>query len=405
MTTTSSPRSAAIIGAGPAGLAAALGLHQRGWSVALYERYPEVKAAGNILNLWPTPQKALRALGMDTANLGAPAHTQLRRFDGHKRAEFRMSREIMDEYNGGFIGLIRWGLYKRMINALPDGVLRLGHRFTGFEDLGSSVRVDFEGTPSVEVDLLIGADGIDSSVRKRLWGDSPKRHHGLHLMGGYFITDERSGTRGVFAHDRTVQGSYTPIRHEGRDGYEWWVLEKWTPGAPFDVADIRSYALERVGHFAEPLPSFIRRTEPQHTHRWEIVDRKPMRQWAKGRVTLIGDAAHPTSPYAAYGAGMSIEDGYFLGLELRDVDARDTGALGRALQAFEDRRKPHTSRVSQEAYYVGKLYHHTPAFLRPLRDLMFDHTSFLQKVQGDAVPRHIVKALPQIEDAPPRTSR
>ena len=66
-------------------------------------------------------------------------------------------------------------------------------------------------------------------------------------------------------------------------------------------------------HFDEPLPLFIRRTAPENTHRWEIIDREPIKQWAKGRVTIIGDAAHPTSPYAAYGAGMSIEDGYFLG--------------------------------------------------------------------------------------------
>ena len=396
---------AAVVGAGPAGLATALALHQRGWDVGLYERYPEVKAAGNILNLWPTPQKALRALGVDTRDLGAPAFTQLRRHDGRIRAEFRMPSEVANEYNGGFIGLIRWGLYKRMMDALPEGVLQLSHKFNGFIDDGDSVQVDFEGREPVTVDLLIGADGIDSAVRKELWGDSPKRYHGLHLMGGWFLTDEPIGTRGVFAHDRTVQGSYTPIRHEGRNGYEWWVLEKWTPQAPFTQTDIRAYALERAGHFDEPLPSFIERTAPEHTHRWEIVDRVPMKQWSKGRTTLVGDAAHPTSPYAAYGAGMSIEDGYFLGRFLAGVAVADSAALTSALQAFEDHRKPHTSKVSQQAYVTGKIFHHVPAFIRPLRDFVFDHSAFLQKSQGDAVPSHIIKQLPSIEDAPPTAVR
>lgn len=73
-----------------------------------------------------------------------------------------------------------------------------------------------------------------------------------------------------------------------------------------------------------------------------VGDRKPLKQWSKGRVTLVGDAAHPTSPYAAYGAGMSIEDGYFLASELeRILDVRDTAAVHAALQAYEDRRKPH----------------------------------------------------------------
>jgi 6-hydroxynicotinate 3-monooxygenase len=400
MTSMSHKPKAAIIGAGPAGLSAALGLSQRGWDVKLYERYPEVKAAGNILNLWPTPQKALRALGVDTRDIGAPSFTQLRRYDGRVRAEFRIPDKVAREYNGGFIGLIRWGLYKRMLDALPDGILQLDHKFAGFRDNGDSVTVNFEGRESRIVDLLVGADGIDSAVRKGLWGDSPKRYHGLHLMGGWFLTDDSIGTRGVFAHDRKVQGSYTPIRHEGRSGYEWWVLEKWTPKAQFTEPDIRSYALSKVSHFDDPLPAFIKRTDPKDTHRWEIVDRKPIKQWSKGRITIIGDASHPTSPYAAYGAGMSIEDGYFLSRSLRADQANSTQAVRDALQAFEDARKPHTGPVSQQAYFTGKIFHHVAAPLRPVRDFVFDHTSFLQKNQGDDQPAHIIKQLPLIEDAP-----
>ena len=85
--------------------------------------------------------------------------------------------------------------------------------------------------------------------------------------------------------------------------------------------DLREFALERSRGFAGPLRSLIEQTPPEHLFRWEIRDRKPLKQWGKGRVTLLGDAAHPTSPYAAYGAGMSIEDGYFLAAELEQVDA------------------------------------------------------------------------------------
>src|SRR5947209_2991508 len=133
--------------------------------------------------------------------------------------------------------------------------------------------------------------------------------------------------------------------HEGKPGYEWWVLEKVDPDAPF-TRDLREFALERARGFAEPLPSLIAQTPREHLQRWEIRDRKPLKQWSKGRVTIVGDAAHPTSPYAAYGAGMSIEDGYFLASELEQVDVHDTAQVRQALQAFEDRRKPHTRRVS-----------------------------------------------------------
>lgn len=403
MGATSSRGRVAIVGAGPGGLASALAFHRLGYEVALFERYNEIKAAGNILNLWPPPQKVLKVIGVDTEDLGAASMTQLRRYDGRVRAEFFIPQDVVDEYQGGFIGLLRWGLYKRMIDALPAGVLRLGHACTGFEDRSDSVVVHFQDQPDFVADLLVGADGIDSKIRKDLWGDSPKRPHGLHLLGGFFFTDDEIGTRGVFAHDRSVQGSYTPIRHEGRKGYEWWVLEKWAPGVPFE-ANVKEYALGKVEHFDDPLPSFIRRTDPKHTHRWEIVDRKPMKQWSKGRVTLVGDASHPTSPYAAYGAGMSLEDGYFLARELDAIDITDTAAVKTALQAYEDRRKPHCARVSQEAYMTGKMFHRIPRFLRPLRDFVFDHSQFLQKNQGDALPNHILKQLAEIEDPHPNAS-
>jgi 2-polyprenyl-6-methoxyphenol hydroxylase-like FAD-dependent oxidoreductase len=76
---------------------------------------------------------------------------------------------------------------------------------------------------------------------------------------------------------------------------------------------------------------------------------------------------------------------------------RDDAAVSGALQAFEDRRKPHTSRVSQQAYYTGKLFHRAPRFLAPVRDFLFDHTPFLQKVIGDETPAHILKQLDEIE--------
>ena len=114
-----------------------------------------------------------------------------------------------------------------------------------------------------------------------------------------------------------------------------------------------------------------------------------------------GADAHPTSPYAAYGAGMSIEDGYFLARELDAVDVADTAAVRGALQAYEDRRKPHTRQVTEQAYFTGKMFHHTPRLLQPLRDLVYDHTPLLQKVVGDATPKQILSQLDEIEDPLP----
>lgn len=386
----------AVIGAGPGGMAAALAAHRAGLQVRLYERYPEVKAAGNILNLWPPPQKVLRLIGVDTRDLGAPCAIRFERNDGRRRVEVRLTPEVVQEYGGGFIGLIRWGLYRRMLDALPDGMLALDHECTELIDDGDEVRIGFRNGESATADVVIGADGLNSFVRRHLWGEEPIRHQGLHLVGGYLLQGGAIPSQGVIAHDRTTQCSYTPIRHEGRGGYEWWVLEACDPEAP-PPADLLAWAAERARRFSPTVQDLIARTPRAHVQRWPIRDRPPRDQWSRGRITLVGDAAHPTSPYAAYGAGMSIEDGFFLAQELARVAPRDLAAVRGALQAYEERRKPHTARVVQQAYMTGRAFHHMPAALRPIRDFVYDHTPLLQKVIGDEMPANICAQLDEID--------
>jgi 2-polyprenyl-6-methoxyphenol hydroxylase-like FAD-dependent oxidoreductase len=95
---------------------------------------------------------------------------------------------------------------------------------------------------------------------------------------------------------------------------------------------------------------------------------------------------------------MSIEDGYFFGRALRGVDLTDLDAVQTALQSYEDPRKPHTAKQVNMARMLGKVFHHAPAPLRPIRDFVFDHTPFLQKVAGDSNPREINQQLALIED-------
>jgi 2-polyprenyl-6-methoxyphenol hydroxylase-like FAD-dependent oxidoreductase len=394
-TSTSSKGRIAIVGAGPAGMATALAGHRAGFGVTIYERSAEIRPAGNILNLWPPPQKVLGLLGVDIQDLGAPADSEFRRHDGRARAQIRLPQAVKDEYGGGFIGLLRPGLYRRMLDALPEGTIRYEHQVTSFTDAGDKVIVHLERREDVPADVLVGADGINSVVRRGLWGEQPIRRQNLHLVAGYLFCDAPDPVT-IVAHDRTTQGSYSAILHDGRPGYEWWVLEAFDPSVPF-TDDLREYALTRARRFAGPLASLIEQTPREHLFRWEIRDRKPLKQWSKGRVTIVGDAAHPTSPYAAYGAGMSIEDGYFLAAELEPVDMHASAQVRSALQAFEERRKKHTSQVSQLAYVNGIMFHRLPSWLAPARDFVFDHTPLLQKVIGDQMPSDILSQLEEID--------
>ena len=390
----------AVIGAGPAGMATALSVHQAGHDVILLERYPHARPAGNILNLWPPPIKALGLLGVDTADLGAPCRTEFRSASGRVRVRVNLPEDVVDAYGGGFIGLLRPDLYRRLLDALPAGILQVNRTVQRFDQDETGVRLHMTDGDVIEVDVLVGTDGIDSVVRRTLWGDEPKREHHLHILGGFTFADVPSAERGlcILSHSRTVQGSWTSIRDNGRDGYQWWVLGAHDADTEF-TGDLHATATAMGAEFAAPLPDLIAATPPENLQRWVLRDRRRLARWSKGRATLAGDAAHPTSPYAAYGAGMATEDGYFLGRRLAGVDLTDYAAVRAALDAYEEPRKPHTARQVQQAYVLGKLFHHAPAPLRPVRDAILDHTPFLQRVAGDASPGEIVAQLAAIDAA------
>lgn len=396
---TTEPKPIVIIGAGPAGMAAALSLHKVGHQPILLERYREARPAGNILNLWPPPIKALQAMGVDTNDLGAPCHTTFRGVKGNIRADVKIPEDVVAAYGGGFIGLLRPELYRRMLAAMPEGVLRTNVEVTSLTDHGDGVTVSLSDGTSIDAAIVIGADGIDSMVRRHLWGDSERREHNLHIIGGYTFADVPGVERNevVLSHDREVQGTYSSIRDNGRDGIQWWVLEAWDPKDE-PPTDLKRHALTLAHRFPGPLAGLVDATESGHFQRWPIRDRKPLKQWSKGRLTLAGDAAHATSPYAAYGAGMSIGDGYTLAQCLTGVDLADTATVTAALARYDERRIAHTTSQVQQAYVLGKVFHHAPAFLRPVRDFVLDHTPMLQKQVGEKSPGEIVAQLKEMGD-------
>lgn len=119
----------------------------------------------------------------------------------------------------------------------------------------------------------------------------------------------RTGTQQICA------GTYTTILSSGHKGHQWWILQAW-PDSKEALADLFEYALKLADGFPSTLKNLVEATEKTNLQRWPIRDRVPLQKWSKGRISLAGDAAHATSPYAAYGAGMSICDGYFIGQRL-----------------------------------------------------------------------------------------
>ena len=170
-------------------MAAALGALKAGHEVVVYERYREARPAGNILNLWPPPLKALGLLGVDTEDLGAPTDAEFRNVHGKVRVQVHLDEDVKKAYGGGFIGLLRPEFYERMLAAIPEGVIRFDQQVDRIEQDERAVTLHFADGTSAEHDVLIGADGIDSLVRRTLWGDEPKREHRLHIFGGFTFAE------------------------------------------------------------------------------------------------------------------------------------------------------------------------------------------------------------------------
>src|SRR4051812_45220457 len=253
-----SPRGrVAVLGAGPAGMAAALGALKAGHQVVVYERYREARPAGNILNLWPPPMKALRALGVDTDDLGSGTHTEFRNLAGKIRVRVK-DEAGWEEYGGGLIGLLRPELYERMLAAIPPGVIRFGQQVDRIEQDDRAVTLYFADGSTAEHDVLVGADGIDSLVRRTLWGEAPKREHRLHIFGGFTFAEVPGTIPNTcrLTHSPTTQGSWTSIRNKGRDGHQWWVLTATDPDAPAP-ADLRGAAAALAAEFPAPPPRLI----------------------------------------------------------------------------------------------------------------------------------------------------
>lgn len=282
-------------------------------------------------------------------------------------------------------GMMRSELYERLLEAAPVDMIATGHLFERYQESADEVVLHFDNGQRYSADLVIGADGVHSKVREQLWGASELKHLGIAVWLGWCELEGPERKKIVINHDRQVQMGYAPLRFNGRDCYEWWFVEKCAEDQP-EPADPARYVREHIRHFAYPVPQILDATDTLHNlFRWVVKYRKPLKQWSKGRVTIMGDAAHPTSPYAAYGAGMAIEDGFFLGKYLANTDLSDARALAAGLRRYDEQRVDYTNQTTAFARFLGRMYHGVPAPLSYLRDLFLDHSGLPGKMISKGV--------------------
>jgi 2-polyprenyl-6-methoxyphenol hydroxylase-like FAD-dependent oxidoreductase len=287
------------------------------------------------------------------------------RADEGRRVQARFSGASFEKQFGisPFVAMThRAELVGALAGFLPDGVARYGFECVGVEQIGERVVVRFADGYTDEADAVLGADGIKSTVRSVLFGPRAPRYAGYTCWRG--VCPRPAVLPAGYIGEWWGRGKRFGITTLTGDRVYWFATHNAPAGR--HSADDFAVVAELFGGWADPVPELIATTPPGHLLHNDIVDRPPTRPWSIGRIGLIGDAAHPTTPNFGQGGCLAIEDGVVLA---RAMAATHDPA--RALASFTSERYARTSSVTNESWRFGKVAQWERPMRCWLRDRLF----------------------------------
>jgi salicylate hydroxylase/6-hydroxynicotinate 3-monooxygenase len=250
-------------------------------------------------------------------------------------------------FGAPYLCMHRGDLHEALVSILPGEIIQLRKKLIGLDERGGRMTLSFEDGTSAQADLVVGADGVHSVVRDIIIGPDAPIYTGRiayraifpsALMGGKDVGRSRTKWWGI---DRHLVIYYTkPDRSEiylitsVPEPAEWLTRESWSTTG--DVNELR----KAYEGFHEDVRAVLEACPA--CHKWAILERDPLPRWSAGRVTLLGDACHPMTPYMAQGAATAMEDAAVLSRCLADVEGDD---IEGAIERYEAHRKPRTSKI------------------------------------------------------------
>lgn len=354
---------ALVVGAGIGGLACAVALERAGYRPIVFERGSELREVGAGLLLAANAVRALRMLGVADRVIQQSivgGEGEMRAADGRvlKRVALNELRRVTGE---DAVCALRHVLHGALAEALEHSEVRTGARVTGFEQDAAGVRVQLEDGSQVAGSLLVAADGIRSVVRAKLHEDS-LRESGLVAYRGV-CRGETWNTTGAQYFGRAVEAG---VARADSDSIYWYVSTKRERVDP--SLEPKAGALQVARALDPAVTKLIERTDPGHVRYDELFDREPLHSWGEGRVTLLGDAAHPMLPHAGQGAAQALEDAVVLGRCLAV-----TPDVPEALRRYERARIPRTTLVVQMSRRNASVSRIESGWLCNLRDWALAH--------------------------------
>lgn len=313
----------AIIGAGLGGLTAAALLLRAGHRVRVYEQAPEIAEVGAGISLPPNASKVLTQLGLaDALKSFSNLPREGRIINGATGEPIKVmpfGEAMKDRYGDYYYQAHRADLHELLLDTVrredPDCVC-VDHQFSDYREADDGVEIEFENQDRAHADIVIGADGVRSTLRSKLHGAESPRFTGYIVWRAIVPMESLPAIYGEPCSNVWVgparNFTFYPLR--GRSllncvmfaGDSDWKEEGWN--IPAKVREIR----EAFAGYHDSVQRIIDVIPESECYKWALYDREPIAQWAKGRAVLMGDAAHPMLPFLGQGASMAIEDASIL---------------------------------------------------------------------------------------------
>jgi len=321
--------------------------------VRLYEQAPDLNEVEACVASQPNGARVLQRLGLGDELLRFGARwidPQFRRFDGADAAAMWPS-ELASKIE--FYGVHRADLLAMFVGMLPPETVNTGHRCIGFEQNDDEATIIFANGARAKADVVIGADGIHSILQQYVATPSAPRYSGSVAYRGVIPAASVSWPNGAMRNWLGAGKHFLvfPVRANELVNYVGFVRsddplkESWSA-----VGDPAAITREFAGW--DPLVGAII-AQVRMTFRWGLFDREPLTTWTRGRLTLLGDAAHPMLPHAGQGANQAIEDGLALATLLTRTNRE---SAPRALGIYEQLRRERTAGIQRMSRFNGTLY-------------------------------------------------
>ena len=353
---------AIVVGAGIGGLTAAIALRQRGIEVEVYERSAVLSDVGAGISLWANALKALHQLGLK-APLDALSFTS---DEGALRtaAGAVLTSTSAREFTARFGMPVTVFHRAELLDVLRDGArgipIHLDRECREVAQDGERASVTFAGGRQAHADVVVGADGLRSAMRACLAIPGDVRYAGYTAWRG--VAPFR--TAGLIAGETVGCGQRFGLVPIAGDRVYWYATDNVGEGGRDEPERAKARLIEMFSHWHVPIPALIEATAAAAILRNDIYDRDPVERWSQGRVTLLGDAAHPMTPNLGQGGCQAIEDALVLARCLTLKGER----VEEALRRYEAMRIPRTRFIVYASRRIGRAFQIESPILCRLRD-------------------------------------